>query len=251
MSVPMVAVVSREICYELVGTSARTMSNTGQLSSKFIHAHADRMHSHRHAEVVVGLGGSATIGTDCTRWFVRQGSLLWLAGDAPHAVDTTVDSHWLVLTFAPESIGRPTGWIHASGFVHDLVERVARTRDPERRERLTAVLVDELGEPASPNTRLERVRAIVTQHPGMRMAAIAHAVGMSERAFRRWFRADTGTTFASWQQQLVVEQATQLLRRGASVKSVATDLGYASVSAFSAMFKRVAGASPQHYNRFR
>jgi AraC-like DNA-binding protein len=37
------------------------------------------------------------------------------------------------------------------------------------------------------------------------------------------------------------------LARGESVTSVALDLGYDSVAAFTTMFKRMLGASPRHY----
>jgi AraC-like DNA-binding protein len=80
-------------------------------------------------------------------------------------------------------------------------------------------------------------------------AAIARSLGMSERAFRRWFRADIGTTFTSWHQQQLVERASVRLQHGDSVKAIAVDLGYSSTSAFITLFKRLTGTTPQRHAR--
>jgi AraC-like DNA-binding protein len=227
------------------------MSHSGQVSSRFGHASVVPMHSHRQAQLVVSLRGTATIGTGAQEWALPPRSMLWIAGDTPHDVHTTADHHWLVLSFPPELVARATGWIEASGFMHDLVARVGHAPDSERRDRLTAVLLDELVEPVPANARLRRVTELVTLHPATSVAELARAVGMSERTFRRWFRADVGTSFTHWHQQRVVERAIEQLDRGDSVKCVAADLGYTSTSAFIAMFKRVMNVSPQRYRRSR
>jgi len=105
------------------------MSSSGQVSSQFGHASVVPMHSHREALLVVSLRGTATIGTSGAEWALPSRSMLWLAGDTLHQVHSTPDHHWLVLAFPPETVARATGWIDASGFVHDLVERVGRAPD--------------------------------------------------------------------------------------------------------------------------
>lgn len=228
------------------------MLQSGQVSSRFGQPRLRvPMHSHREALLVVSLRGNATVGTGDQDWALPPRSMLWLAGDTPHQVHTTADHHSLVLAFPPELVARDTGWIEASGFVHDLVARVGHAPDSERRDRLTAVLIDELVEPTQANVRLRRVTELVTQHPATSVATVAREVGMSERTFRRWFRADVGTSFTRWHQQRMVDRAIEQLRRGDSVKCVAADLGYANPSAFSAMFKRVTNVSPQRYLRSR
>jgi AraC-like DNA-binding protein len=228
------------------------MLQFGQVLSRFGQANLlVPIHSHREAKLIVGLRGSATIDTVEQEWAVSPRSMLWLAGETEHQLRTTADHHSLVLSFAPELVSRATGWIEASGFVHDLVERFSHAPDSERRDRLAAVLLDELVEPVPANERLRRVTEFVAQHPTTRVATLAQEVGMSERTFRRWFRADVGTSFTRWHQQRIVERAIEQLHRGDSVKCVAADLGYTSASAFIAMFKRVMNVSPQRYLRSR
>jgi len=224
------------------------MSQPGHMSSRFGQPSLlVSLHSHREALLVVSLRGTATLGIGDRDWHLPPRTLLWLAGSTPHRLHTSSDHHSLILSFPPELVRRASGWLEASGFVHDLIDRVARADDPERRDRLTAVLFDELAEPLSLDARLTRVTELVTRNPMPSVAEIARQVGMSERSFRRWFRDDIGTSFTEWHQRHVVERAIRQLERGESVKRVAAELGYNSTSAFSAMFKRVTNASPQRY----
>lgn len=228
------------------------MLQTGQVSSRIGQARVlVPLHSHREALLIVNLRGRATIGTSSEEYALPPRSLLWLAGHTAHRVHTSADHHSLILSFPPELVLRNTGLIEASGFVHDLVARVSQTPDPARRERLTAVLVDELAAPVPESTRLRRVTELVVQQPSLAASALARELGMSERNFRRWFRAESGKSFARWQQEHAVACAIEQLERGESVKSVAIDLGYTSPSAFSAMFKRITNVPPQRYLRSR
>ena len=73
------------------------------------------------------------------------------------------------------------------------------------------------------------------------------ALGMSRRAFTRLFREETGLSFSAWRQQACLVAALPRLVAGEPVTAVAIDLGYDNPAAFTAMFKRVLGASPRHY----
>jgi AraC-like DNA-binding protein len=58
---------------------------------------------------------------------------------------------------------------------------------------------------------------------------------------------ETGLSFGRWRHQLHVILAIQSLSRGASVKNVASDLGYESASSFVTMFRKVLAKSPARY----
>jgi AraC-like DNA-binding protein len=72
-------------------------------------------------------------------------------------------------------------------------------------------------------------------------------LGMGRRAFTRTFRRETGMSFGAWRQQACLLVALPRLAAGESVTTVALDLGYESVAAFSTMFKRLLGISPNRY----
>jgi AraC-like DNA-binding protein len=79
------------------------------------------------------------------------------------------------------------------------------------------------------------------------LAQWAAAHGASERTMARLFRAELGMSFHHWRQQAVLARALPRLAQGVPVAQVAADSGYASESAFSAMFKASMGASPRHF----
>lgn len=79
------------------------------------------------------------------------------------------------------------------------------------------------------------------------LAQWAAAHGASERTMARLFRAELGMSFHHWRQQAVLARALPRLAQGVPVAQIAADSGYASESAFSAMFKSSMGASPKHF----
>lgn len=73
------------------------------------------------------------------------------------------------------------------------------------------------------------------------------ALGMSRRAFTRFFRKETGLSFVSWRQQACLLSALPKLAAGQTVTAVAIGLGYRNPSAFTTMFKKAFGAAPIAY----
>lgn len=67
------------------------------------------------------------------------------------------------------------------------------------------------------------------------------------RTLARRFQAHTGMAFNQWRQQLRVTEAIVRLESGHAIKRIASDLGYSSQSAFTAMFHRVTGRAPSQF----
>jgi AraC-like DNA-binding protein len=76
---------------------------------------------------------------------------------------------------------------------------------------------------------------------------LAARAGMSRRSFTRHFRSQTGLPYARWKRAVIAQHALELVAAGHKVSSVALDVGYASVSAFIAMFRRQYGESPRQF----
>jgi AraC-like DNA-binding protein len=79
-----------------------------------------------------------------------------------------------------------------------------------------------------------------------RLAAFA---GASSRTLARLFERELTMTFGRWRHQVRLARALSRLTAGEAVKSVARDAGHSSSSAFTAMFRRILGASPTRYLR--
>ncbi|MCA6122748.1 AraC family transcriptional regulator [Bradyrhizobium sp. WSM 1704] len=67
---------------------------------------------------------------------------------------------------------------------------------------------------------------------------------LTSKTMHRLFAKETGMTFGEWRQQAHLLFALERLARGERVVDVALDSGYASQSAFSAMFRRHFGVPP-------
>ncbi|WP_406016156.1 helix-turn-helix transcriptional regulator [Streptomyces sp. NBC_00984] len=78
-------------------------------------------------------------------------------------------------------------------------------------------------------------------------AAWATRTAMSERAFTRRFRAETGDSPAVWRGRARLLAAVPLLRTG-SVSEVSGRIGYASPAAFTAAFTRAFGTPPSRFS---
>ena len=74
----------------------------------------------------------------------------------------------------------------------------------------------------------------------------AHS-GASERTLARLFRDELGMGFQRWRQQVVLAHALPMLARGTPVSQVAAASGYASDSAFTAMFRTALGQPPTRF----
>ncbi len=87
-----------------------------------------------------------------------------------------------------------------------------------------------------------RLRETLPRLPDM--AEVARALDLSERSLRRRL-SDEGTTFSQVLEQSQAELAHELLDRpGVSVKEVAFELGFDTVSGFYRAFRRWTGRSP-------
>ncbi len=128
-------------------------------------------------------------------------------------------------------------------------------------QRLLQVLVDQLSHarsvgsylPRSDDPLLRVVLQALEQNPGdeRSLADLAADVHSTERTLSRRCQRDLGMSFAEWRQRLRVVKALPRLEGGEKVETIALDLGYASASAFIAMFRRLTGVTPAEHARPR
>jgi len=80
---------------------------------------------------------------------------------------------------------------------------------------------------------------------------LARKVGASERTLSRLFSSETQLSFKSWCQRARIASAIERLSTGGdvSIKQLASELGYASVPAFSQAFRQVTGKTPTAFSR--
>jgi transcriptional regulator GlxA family with amidase domain len=101
---------------------------------------------------------------------------------------------------------------------------------------------------------LAHVRRLLEAHPERphTTAALAQAVGLSERHMRRQFRDRYGKTPRRFLTEVRLQTTAHLLlTTSLGIEQIALQVGYQSVSSFSRSFKRVFGMSPSAFREQR
>lgn len=75
----------------------------------------------------------------------------------------------------------------------------------------------------------------------------ADDIGTSSRTLMRMFQKETGLSYRAWIQQMHIAHALSKISNGESIAQISEALGYTNPSAFSAMFKRHLGKTPQQF----
>ncbi|HSV34510.1 MAG TPA: helix-turn-helix transcriptional regulator [Ramlibacter sp.] len=209
----------------------------------------------------------AAAGDEVT-YIVPPSRAVWIAPGARHAVHVLEDAQFRTL-YIDASV-TPEGWsgcrvIVVSPLLRELVQALdtppASPLPRPREERLSQLVLDEiasadiqaLGVPLphaqDGDKRLRALCEAVLRAPAQRatLAEWAAEAGASERTMARLFRDELGTSYQQWRQQAVLAHALPLLARGVPVSHVAASSGYASDSAFTAMFKAAMGQPPSQF----
>jgi AraC-like DNA-binding protein len=198
-------------------------------------------------------------------YIVPPSRAVWIAPGMRHAV--TVRETAELRTLYIDGAATPKGWqdcrmIVVSSLLRELIQAMdaatRRAAEPARDRLLASLVLDELahadtqplGVPLPRDKRLRALCEAVLNAPGERatLAEWAADTGASERTVARLFRDELGTTYQRWRQQAVIAHALPLLARGMPIGQVAAATGYASDSAFSAMFKAAMGHAPTRWS---
>lgn len=103
--------------------------------------------------------------------------------------------------------------------------------------------------PVDPRARMVAEALRDDPADGRPLAAWATVAGASSRTLARLFTAETRLGFGRWREHLRMQEAMSLLAERGPVESVARRVGYASVSAFIAAFRRTVGLTPGQFFR--
>ncbi|MEQ6289410.1 AraC family transcriptional regulator [Vogesella sp. GCM10023246] len=105
--------------------------------------------------------------------------------------------------------------------------------------------------PDSDDRLLRPILLAMRAHAGddTTLAAWAQRVHSTERTLARRFQQLLGMSFVQWRSRLRLLQALAWLKQGRTVSDIAAELGYATPSAFIAMFVKQTGITPDRYRR--
>lgn len=133
--------------------------------------------------------------------------------------------------------------------VRELGERLAAVASPADGVRLVEALLLEL--PAARDTLVARALDLLDPPAGAgaSVAAVARALGVSERQLERRFLARVGVTPKGFATLRRFERAVEAARSSPSLAAAALQAGYYDQSHFIRDFRRFAGATPGEFLR--
>jgi len=222
-------------------------------------------HEHSRSQLLHPIAGVVIVTTTAGRWMVPPDHALWIPAGVRHAVDTIgrVEMHSAYVK--PDAIDGLPSHLHVTGMTRLMRSLLAETirngphAEDTRAQLIQSALLHEipvlperpLGLPLPRSSRLAELCRSFVAEPSARLEIDdwADRVGMSRRTFTRIFRQQTGLSLSAWRQQACVMAALPRLSSGDPVTTVAMDLGYDSMPAFTTMFSRVMGSPPKTYLR--
>ncbi|UUP19842.1 AraC family transcriptional regulator [Nitratireductor thuwali] len=236
------------------------------VSTDYPDGHRIPVHRHSRSQLLYALSGVVMVSTGKGRWMVPPEHAIWLPAGTDHAVEMLGEVEMRSIYVLPDALqGLPADLrvVAMTDLVRSLiVEAVALPLPPRRTARagliLDLLLHEVTGLPerplALPFPSDRRLAALCRQFlaaPSARATidGWARAAGMSRRSFTRAFRRQTGLGLSTWRQQACLFAALPRLADGEAVTTVALELGYESVAAFTTMFKRMLGKPPRAWLR--
>jgi AraC-like DNA-binding protein len=232
------------------------------------HEGGDRIPPHRHdsAQLIHAATGVMTVDTRDGLWVVPPQRAVWVPAFTTHGIRMIGRVEIRTIYLRPEVApleGTSCCVVRVSPLLRASILRAIEFPQPYADDgpetRIVDVILDEIREaPVAPlhlpmptDPRARRVAEAFRDDPADRRPAAdwARLAGASERTLERLFQTEVGMTLGRWQQQARLLRALEILAEGTSVTTVALEVGFATPSAFIAMFKRAMGTTPARYFR--
>lgn len=219
-------------------------------------------HSHDDHELLSAISQSITVVTPDAVYIAPRGTSIWIPAGVVHEVTAAPGNSMRCTWFEPDAGAMLTSRVVVTT-VPPLLDRVlaelVRYTDPARRARAEAFALDlladsretEVGLPTPTSPWLRAVADALIADPADRRTVDAWAAhsSVSVRTLMRQFAAETGMTFSRWRAELRLQLAMSMLANGTEVGRTARAVGFESLAAFSAAFRRRAGVSPRTFAR--
>jgi AraC-like DNA-binding protein len=242
----------------------RVPGPVGAMPKEFPDGFVIAPHRHERAQLLYASAGTMRVITPDGTWILPSLRALWIPAETEHEIRMAGAVAMRTLYVAPAAAPwLPTRCtvIEVSALLRALIleamgEPIEHLVDG-RAGLIMALLLEELRRaqtvplniPMPRDRRLLALCRALLERPEAdeSLEAWADRVHASSRTLSRLFRRETGMSFLAWRQQVRLAEALARLALGQSVGAVAHDLGYASASAFTAMFRRALGATPRVY----
>ncbi|MBW9275481.1 MAG: helix-turn-helix transcriptional regulator [Candidatus Thiodiazotropha sp. (ex. Lucinisca nassula)] len=221
-------------------------------------------HAHLRGQLLYAIRGVMRTSTDKGAWLVPPAQAVWIPPGVMHEVEMTQPVSFRSIYIDPAyNDGLPDSCcvLRVTPLLRAMILEASRIGNEYAKGsaewRLMVVIVDQLQKieqfpfhlPFSDEPRIRRIIDTLTDNPAddQTLAEWATHAGASERTLGRLFIKHLGMSFGSWRRRLRLLEAMNRLADGTPVNEVAFELGYASPSAFIAMFRENLGEPPTRF----
>lgn len=218
------------------------------------------VHSHPTHELLWNESGASTATVGPRTWTITPSVGLWMPAGAQHSAAAPAGTFYCAAHFdvatAPAISIEPVV-VEITPLLRLLLLRLHEPDLAAASRSVTEAMIMDVLAPSShelsvhvPELPLLRpVVDAVLHNPGDRrtLEDWANSLGVSSRTLTRAFRSETGQGFARWIASVRAQRAIGLLAAGQALDEVAAAVGYATVSAFGAAFRRTTGVTPSAF----
>lgn len=239
------------------------------LSSEHTYREITPAHHHSRAQFLYASTGIIQVFTPNHVWLIPPMCALWIPAHIEHSVislSRVKMNTALVEAHAASVLGQQCFIIRVSKLLHELLIRLNVIEQIPASELLSSdelyraiqiLIFDEIQKanslpiqiPWPQDKRLLNICQTLLHEPQYPkdLSAWADEIGTSTRTLMRMFQKETGLSYRAWLQRMHIAQALSKIASGESVAQISRALGYSNPSAFSAMFKRHFGQTPQQF----
>lgn len=219
-------------------------------------------HTHAHGQLVYAASGLLATTTERGTWVAPANRVTWTPPrfDHSHRFYGSTDVRLVVIPadLCGALVAHP-GVFAVSPLLREALLALTDLDDrrPERKERLRAVVIDELVEapdrslhlPEPRDDRLRTVTDLLRADPGQSatLTALGRRAGASARTLSRLFNEELGMSFHRWRTVLRIHHALIHLTNGRSVTDTAIECGWSNPTSFIDAFNDVVGQTPGRY----
>lgn len=221
-------------------------------------------HQHDVAQLLYAISGVMRVITPYGQWIVPPNRGIWVPAGVWHEVHMLAWVEMRTVYIQPDALpDLPTQCcvLAISPLLRELILAAVHIEGPHpansREDHLIELLLNEIINlptlpmvlPMPQDKALRHICDTLLAAPddGRTTKDWAQKINVDARTLQRRFNKITGMTFGEWRRQARLLKALERLATGERIINVALESGYASPSAFSAMFKRQFGVAPSEF----
>ena len=222
--------------------------------------HDSGWHSHGRGQLLFAVAGSIRINLPNATSILPPIRVAWIPSEMLHRVTIRSEVDYRSIYLDEAHVAPPFAGlaiVAMTPLLREVFERISflpfdTDWSQGAARNLLAVCLDELATarhepmllkvPSDPRLAQLDIEALPPE-----LEVLSQRVGASTRTISRIFRRETGMSYQVWRQNWRLLRAVDLLASGLSISLVASELGFASDSAFIAFFRQMTGETPRRY----